>query len=189
MKKTFAGLMAAVAALALTAPAQAQEKFKACWIYVGSIGDFGFSFQHDQGRLEVEKEFGDKVETAYLENDSEGPDAARSFERMARDGCKIIFGTSFGFMDAELEVAKKFPDVKFEHATGFKTSENMGVYNIRFYEGRYVSGQIAAKQSKAGVAGYIVSFPIPEVVMGINAFMLGAQSVNPDFKLKIVWIN
>lgn len=189
MKKTFVGLMAAAAALALTAPVQAQEKFKACWIYVGSIGDFGFSFQHDQGRLEVEKEFGDKVETAYLENVSEGPDAARSFERMARDGCKIIFGTSFGFMDAELEVAKKFPDVKFEHATGFKTSENMGVYNIRFYEGRYVSGQIAAKQSKAGVAGYIVSFPIPEVVMGINAFMLGAQSVNPDFKLKIVWIN
>lgn len=189
MKKTVTALMAAVAALALSAPVQAQDKLKACWIYTGSIGDFGFAFQHDQGRQMVEKELGDQVETAFLENVSEGPDAARSFERMARDGCKIIFGTSFGFMDAEFEVANKFPDVKFEHATGFKTSDNMGVYNIRFYEGRYVSGQIAAKQSKTGVAGYIVSFPIPEVVMGINAFMLGAQSVNPDFKLKVVWIN
>ncbi|TIT39503.1 MAG: BMP family ABC transporter substrate-binding protein, partial [Mesorhizobium sp.] len=104
-------------------------------------------------------------------------------------GCKIIFGTSFGFMDPEVKVAKKFPDVKFEHATGYKTSDNLGIYNARFYEGRYILGQIAAKQSKSGVAGYIVSFPIPEVVMGINSFMLGAQSVNPDFKAKIVWVN
>ncbi|TIL66682.1 MAG: BMP family ABC transporter substrate-binding protein, partial [Mesorhizobium sp.] len=106
-----------------------------------------------------------------------------------REGCKLIFGTSFGFMDAEVKVAKKFPKVMFEHATGYKTGDNLGIYNARFYEGRYVLGQIAAKESKAGVAGYIVSFPIPEVVMGINSFMLGAQSVNPNFKAKIVWVN
>ncbi|MEI8700881.1 MAG: BMP family ABC transporter substrate-binding protein [Mesorhizobium sp.] len=189
MKKLLIALMATAAALSLAATAEAQEKLKACWVYTGPIGDFGYSYQHDQGRLDVEKALGDKVETAYLENVSEGPDADRAFERLAREGCKIIFGTSFGFMDPEVKVAKKFPDVKFEHATGYKTSDNLGIYNARFYEGRYILGQIAAKQSKSGVAGYIVSFPIPEVVMGINSFMLGAQSVNPDFKAKIVWVN
>jgi simple sugar transport system substrate-binding protein len=181
--------MTTTAALSLAATAQAADKLKACWVYTGPIGDFGYSYQHDQGRLEVEKALGDKVETAYLENVSEGPDADRAFERLAREHCKIIFGTSFGFMDAEVKVAKKFPKVMFEHATGFKTGENLGIYNARFYEGRYVLGQIAAKESKKGLAGYIVSFPIPEVVMGINSFMLGAQSVNPDFKVKIVWVN
>ncbi|KQZ30760.1 DNA-binding protein [Mesorhizobium sp. Root552] len=189
MKKLLIALAATAATLSFAATVQAQEKLKACWVYVGPIGDFGYSYQHDQGRLAVEKQFGDKVETAYLENVAEGPDAERAFERLARQGCKIIFGTSFGFMDAEVKVAAKFPDIKFEHATGYKMGDNLGIYNARFYEGRYVIGQIAAKQSKAGVAGYIVSFPIPEVVMGINAFMLGAQSVNPDFKVKIVWVN
>jgi simple sugar transport system substrate-binding protein len=189
MKKLLIALAATAATLSLAATAQAQEKLKACWVYVGPIGDFGYSYQHDQGRLAVEKEFGDKVETAYLENVAEGPDAERAFERLARQGCDIIFGTSFGFMEAQLKVANKFPDIKFEHATGFKMADNMGIYNARFYEGRYVIGQIAAKQSKSGVAGYIGSFPIPEVVMGINAFMLGAQSVDPDFKTKIVWVN
>jgi simple sugar transport system substrate-binding protein len=189
MKKLLIALMTTAAGLSLSATAEAQEKLKACWVYVGPIGDFGYSYQHDQGRLEVEKELGDKVETAYLENVAEGPDADRAFERLARENCKMIFGTSFGFMDSMVKVAKKFPKVMFEHATGYKTADNLGVYNARFYEGRYVMGQIAAKMSKKGVAGYIVSFPIPEVVMGINAFMLGAQSVNPDFKLKIVWVN
>jgi basic membrane protein A and related proteins len=189
MKKLLIALITTTAALSLAATAEAQDKLKACWVYVGPIGDFGYSYQHDQGRLEVEQALGDKVETAYLENVSEGPDADRAFERLAREGCNIIFGTSFGFMDPEVKVAKKFPDVKFEHATGYKTADNLGIYNARFYEGRYVMGQIAAKVSKTGVAGYIVSFPIPEVVMGINSFMLGAQSVNPDFKAKIVWVN
>jgi simple sugar transport system substrate-binding protein len=181
--------MTTAAVFALAASAQAQEKLKACWVYVGPIGDFGYSYQHDQGRLEVEKELGDKVTTAYLENVAEGPDADRAFERLAREGCKIIFGTSFGFMDSMVKVAKKFPNVKFEHATGYKTADNLSIYNARFYEGRYVMGQIAAKMSKSGTAGYIVSFPIPEVVMGINSFMLGAQSINPNFKAKIVWVN
>ncbi|MBZ9863894.1 BMP family ABC transporter substrate-binding protein [Mesorhizobium sp. CA15] len=189
MKKLLIALMTTAAAMSLAATAQAADKLKACWVYTGPIGDFGYSYQHDQGRLEVEKALGDKVETAYLENVSEGPDADRAFERLAREKCKIIFGTSFGFMDAEVKVAKKFPKVMFEHATGFKTGDNLGIYNARFYEGRYVLGQIAAKESKKGLAGYIVSFPIPEVVMGINSFMLGAQSVNPDFKVKIVWVN
>ena len=189
MKKLLIALMTTAAALSLAATAEAADKLKACWVYTGPIGDFGYSYQHDQGRIEVEKALGDKVETAYLENVSEGPDADRAFERLAREKCKIIFGTSFGFMDAEVKVAKKFPKVMFEHATGFKTGDNLGIYNARFYEGRYVLGQIAAKESKKGLAGYIVSFPIPEVVMGINSFMLGAQSVNPNFKAKIVWVN
>ncbi|RJT28384.1 BMP family ABC transporter substrate-binding protein [Mesorhizobium waimense] len=189
MKKLLIALMTTTAAMSLAVTAEAADKFKACWVYTGPIGDFGYSYQHDQGRLEVEKALGDKVETAYLENVSEGPDADRAFERLAREGCKLIFGTSFGFMDPEVKVAKKFPKVMFEHATGYKTGDNLGIYNARFYEGRYVLGQIAAKESKAGVAGYIVSFPIPEVVMGINSFMLGAQSINPNFKAKIVWVN
>lgn len=189
MKKLLIALMTTTAALSLAVSAEAADKLKACWVYTGPIGDFGYSYQHDQGRLEVEKALGDKVETAYLENVSEGPDADRAFERLAREGCKLIFGTSFGFMDAEVKVAKKFPKVMFEHATGYKTADNLGIYNARFYEGRYVLGQIAAKESKSGVAGYIVSFPIPEVVMGINSFMLGAQSINPNFKAKIVWVN
>ncbi|RUU00911.1 BMP family ABC transporter substrate-binding protein [Mesorhizobium sp. USDA-HM6] len=189
MKKLLIALMTTTAALSLAATAEGADKLKACWVYTGPIGDFGYSYQHDQGRLEVEKALGDKVETAYLENVSEGPDADRAFERLAREKCKIIFGTSFGFMDAEVKVAKKFPKVMFEHATGYKTGDNLGIYNARFYEGRYVLGQIAAKESKKGLAGYIVSFPIPEVVMGINSFILGAQSINPDFKVKIVWVN
>ena len=181
---------AAVAALALGigAASASAEKLKACWIYIGPTGDYGWSYQHDQGRKAVEKELGDKVETVFVENVPEA-DAERPLERLARDGCKIIFTTSFGYMEPTLKVAAKFPDVKFEHATGYKTADNVTTYNAKFHEGRYVIGQIAAKMSKTGVAGYIVSFPIPEVVAGINAFMLGAQSVNPDFKVKIVWAN
>jgi basic membrane protein A and related proteins len=181
---------AAVAAMMLGAASASAsaEALKACWVFIGPIGDFGWTYQHNQGLEAVKKEFGDKVETAYAENVSES-DSEKTFERFAREGCKIIYGTSFGYMEPMLKVAKKFPDVKFEHATGYKTAANLGTYNAKFHEGRYVIGQIAAKMSKTGTAGYIVSFPIPEVVSGINAFMLGAQSVNPDFKVKIVWAN
>lgn len=189
MKKTMLSLAAAFAAATFGVGA-AEAQTKACFIYVGPIGDFGWSYQHDQGRLEVEKAFGDKVETAYLESVPEGADSERALERFARSGCNIIFTTSFGYMDATNKIAGKFPDVKFEHATGYKRDHpNVAIYNSRFYEGRYVQGLIAAKMSKSGVAGYIASFPIPEVVMGINAFMLGAQSVNPDFRVKVVWAN
>lgn len=191
MKTRFLTLAATAAALAFGTMA-AEAKVKACFIYVGPIGDFGWSYQHHQGALEAQKALGgeEQVELAYLESVPEGADAERAIERFARSGCNIIFTTSFGYMDATNTVAKKFPDVKFEHATGFKReSPNVSTYNSRFYEGRYVQGIIAAKMSKAGVAGYIASFPIPEVVMGIDAFVLGAQSVNPDFKVKVVWAN
>ncbi|UDF29570.1 UNVERIFIED_ORG: BMP family ABC transporter substrate-binding protein [Roseateles sp. XES5] len=189
MKKIILALATSAAVLGFAAVASAQDKTKICFIYVGSKTDGGYSEGHDRGRQELEKAMGDKIETAFLENVPEGPDAERAVERMARSGCALVFTTSFGFMDATIKVAQKFPDVKFEHATGFKSAENVGTYNARFYEGRYIQGVIAAKMSKKGVAGYIASFPIPEVVMGINAFMLGAQSVNPDFKVKIVWAN
>ena len=189
MKKLLFAL-AATGALLAAGGASAQDKTKACWIYIGPTGDFGWSYQHDQGRKQVEAELGDKVETTYLENVPESADAERSLERLARSGCKIIFTTSFGYMDPTNKVAGNFPDVKFEHATGYKREHpNGSPYNSKFHEGRYVQGVIAAKMSKVGVAGYIASFPIPEVVMGINAFVLGAQSVNPDFKVKVVWAN
>ncbi len=189
MKKLLTCAAAFSVALGISAAsASAQDKLKACWVYVGAIGDFGYSYQHNEGRLAVEKELGDKVQTVFVENVAES-DSERAIERLARDGCAIIFTTSFGFMEPTIKVAKKFPDVKFEHATGFKTAPNVATYNAKFHEGRYVIGQIAAKMSKTGTAGYIVSFPIPEVVSGINAFMLGAQTVNPDFKVKVVWAN
>ena len=183
-------LIALASTAALTFAAHAQDKTKACFVYVGPVGDFGWTYQHDEGRKAVEKEFGDTVETAFLESVKEGADSERAIERFARSGCDIIFTTSFGYMDPTNKVAKKFPDVKFEHATGYKReSDNVSTYNSKFYQGRYVQGQIAAKMSEKGVAGYIASFPIPEVVRGINSFILGARSVNPDFKLKIVWVN
>lgn len=190
MKKLVIALAATAALLGgFASGAQAQEKSKVCFIYVGSKTDGGWTQAHDIGRQALQDNFGDKIETPFLESVPEGPDAERAIERMARSGCALVFTTSFGFMDATVKVAQKFPDVKFEHATGFKSAENVATYNARFYEGRYIQGQIAAKMSKKGVAGYIASFPIPEVVMGINAFILGAQSVNPEFKLKVVWAN
>ncbi|RCW83780.1 BMP family ABC transporter substrate-binding protein [Phyllobacterium bourgognense] len=188
MKKLMMALTVA-ASFAVAGPVLAAEKLKVGFIYIGPPGDFGWTYQHDQGRKELEKELGDKVETTFLENVPEGADAERSIERLARAGNKLIFTTSFGYMDATIKVAQKFPDVKFEHATGYKTAENVSVYNSRFYEGRYVQGVIAAKMSKTGVAGYIGSFPIPEVVQGINSFILGAQTVNPNFKIKVIWAN
>lgn len=187
MKRALSVLVAS-AALALAGNAVAAD-FKACFVYVGSKTDGGWTQAHDIGRLEAEKNFGGKVETAFVENIAEGPDAERAIERFARSGCGIIFTTSFGFMDPTLKVAKRFPKVLFEHATGYKTAKNVTSYNSRFYEGRYIQGQIAASVSQKGVAGYIASFPIPEVVQGINAFVLGAQTVNPDYKLKVVWVN
>ncbi len=186
-------ILAAAAAFAmaagLTGAASAADKLKAGFIYVGPVGDHGWSYQHDQGRKAVEKALGDKVKTTWLEKVAEGPDAERALERMVRAGNKIIFATSFGYMETVLKVAKRHPEVKFEHATGYKRAKNVSTYSSRFYEGRYIIGRIAAKMSKKGMAGYIASFPIPEVVRGINAFLLGARSVNPDFRIKVVWVN
>lgn len=192
-RRTF--LKPLVAALALStfslaAPlVQSDDKVKAGFVYVGPIGDHGWSFQHNQGRLAVENAFGDQVETTFVEKVPEGADAERVIRKLASTGHNIIFTTSFGFMNPTLKVAKQFPKVKFEHATGYKTANNLGVYSARFYEGRYVAGQVAGKMTKSNVIGYIGSFPIPEVVRGINATMQGLKSVNPDAKMKVVWVN
>ncbi|MEA2871377.1 MAG: basic rane protein, partial [Hyphomicrobiales bacterium] len=169
--------------------ATAQEKLKVGFIYVGPIGDMGWSYQHEVGRKAIEEAYKGKIDTTYLENVNEGPDAERSIEQLVRAGNKLIYTTSFGFMDATAKVAKKYPNVMFEHATGYKRDKNLATYSGRFYEGRYIQGVIAAKMSKTGTIGYIGSFPIPEVVSGINAMMLGAQSVRPDMKVKIIWVN
>ena len=184
---TAAAAALTVAALGLSATAA--EKLKVGFIYLGPVGDFGWTYQHEIGRQAILKELGDKVETTYLENVNEGPDSERSIEQLARTGHKLIFTTSFGYMDPTLKVAKKYPKVTFEHATGFKRSANMSTYSGRFYEGRYIQGIIAAKMSKKAVLGYIGSFPIPEVISGINATMLGAQTINPNIKVKIIWVN
>ena len=189
MRSTLKMTLAAAALAATIGTAQAADKLKVGFVYVGPIGDHGWTYQHNQGRLAIEKALGDKVSTSYLEKVPEGADAERALERLARSGHKLIFATSFGYMDSVIKVAKKYPDVKFEHATGYKRAKNVATYSSRFYEGRYIIGKIAGKVSKKGMAGYIASFPIPEVVRGINSFMLGAQSVNPDFKIKIVWVN
>ena len=190
MKNGMKFLLAVGAAAMLSlGAARAEEKLKVGFIYVGPVGDHGWSYQHDQGRQTIEKALGDKVQTSYLEKVPEGADAERALERLARSGHKLIFATSFGYMDSVIKVAKRHPDVKFEHATGYKRAPNVSTYSARFYEGRYILGKIAAKMSKKGMAGYIASFPIPEVVRGINSFMLGAQSINPDFKIKVVWVN
>jgi basic membrane protein A and related proteins len=190
MKKIFIAATAVIlTAGASLFGASAAEKLKVGFIYLGPVGDYGWTYQHDQARLAVVKEFGDKIETTYLENVPESADAERSIEQLVRAGNKLIFTTSFGYMDPTLKVAKKYPNVHFEHATGFKRDKNMSIYNGRFYEGRYIQGVIAGKMSKSGVLGYIASVPIPEVIMGINATMLGAQTVNPNIKVKIIWVN
>ncbi|HEY8333340.1 MAG TPA: BMP family ABC transporter substrate-binding protein [Tardiphaga sp.] len=190
MRKTVLAATAAVLAAAISlGGAHAADKLKVGFIYLGPIGDLGWTYQHDQARLAMIKEFGDKVETTYLENVSEGPDSERSIEQLARAGNKLIFTTSFGYMEPTLKVARKYPNVHFEHATGYKRDKNMSTYSGRFYEGRYIQGIIAAKMSKSGVLGYIGSFPIPEVISGINATILGAQTINPNIKVKIIWAN
>src|SRR5216684_1048468 len=169
--------------------ASAADKLKVGFIYLGPIGDLGWTYQHELARQAVVKEFGDKIETTFLENVPEGPDAERAIEQLVRAGNKLIFTTSFGYMEPTLKVAKKYPNVHFEHATGYKRDANMSSYSARWYQGRYVQGIIAAKMSKSGVLGYIGSFPIPEVVSGINSTILGAQTINPNIKVKIIWAN
>ncbi len=170
------------------ASAQGMDKVKACFVYVGPIGDLGWTYQHHQGALELVETYGDKVEIAFQENVPEGADAERVLTQMALSGCNIIFTTSFGYMDPTNNVAAKFPDIKFEHATGYKREHpNVSTYNARFYEGRAIQGHIAGKMTKTNKIGYIGSFPIPEVVMGINSYYLHAKKVNPDVELSVVW--
>ncbi len=157
------------------------------FVYVSPIGDAGWTYQHDLGRLQVEKETG--VSTSYVENVAEGADAERVIRDMAKRGDKVIFATSFGYMNYALKVSKSFPQTAFVHATGYKLGKNMGLVNARFYEGRYLTGVIAGEMTKSNVLGYVAAFPIPEVLQGINAFIKGARSVNPDAELRVIWVN
>ena len=174
---------------AAVASAPKAEPLKAAWVYVGPIGDAGWTFAHDLGRKAVEAEYGDKIKTTFVEKVPEGPDAERVIRDLAQQGNKIIFATSFGYMEPMLKVAKDFPDVKFEHATGYKTADNMRVYDARFYQDTYLAGMIAGKMTKTNTLGFVGSFPIPEVLRNINAFTLGAQAVNPKIKTKVVWVS
>lgn len=169
--------------------ALAADPVKVGFVYVGPVGDHGWTYRHDIGRQAIEKEFGDKVETTYVESVPEGADAERVVRKLASSGHSLIFTTSFGYMNATVKVAKQFPDVKFEHATGYKRADNVSTYSARFYEGRAVIGTMAGMMTKSNVIGYIASFPIPEVVRGINAFTVAMRKVNPDAEVKVVWVN
>lgn len=186
------GLLTGTAALALAmmagGAALAQDKLKACFVYVGTVTDGGYTQAHHTGVIKAMEHFGDQVEFQWQESVAEGADTERVETQMALGGCDIIFATSFGFMDATNAVAAKFPNVKFEHATGFKReTPNVSLYNARFYEGRAVEGLIAGRMTRTNKIGYIASFPIPEVIMGINAYYLAAKQVNPDVEIKVTW--
>ena len=177
------------AAAVVPAPAPKAEPLKIAFAYVGPVGDGGWTFAHDNGRKALEKEFGDKIVTSFVESVPESTDAERVIREMATSGNKLIFGTTFGYMEPMLKVAADFKDVKFEHGTGYKTAENLRTYDSRTYEGAYMAGVIAGKMTKSNVLGVVASIPIPEVIRNINSFTLGAQSINPKVKTKVVWVN
>jgi len=167
----------------------AADKLKIGFVYVSPIGDAGWTYQHDLGRIAMEKNLAGQVSTKFIESVPEGAEAERVIRDLAKSGHKLIFTTSFGYMNPTLKVAKLFPKTVFEHSTGYKQSKNVGTYMCRFYEGRYLTGIIAGKMTKSNELGYVAAFPIPEVIRGINAFTLGAKSVNPDIEVKVIWVN
>ena len=177
------------AALGAATVAFAEEPLKVAFVYVGPVGDAGWTYAHDQGRQALEKALGSKVKTTYVENVAEGADAERVIRQLATEGNKVIFTTSFGFMNATVKVAQNFPNVVFEHATGYKAAKNLGVYEARFYEGAYLLGVMAGQMTKTNTLGFVASFPIPEVIRNIDAYTLGAQSVNPKVRTKVIWVN
>ena len=182
---------AAPAASVAAAPASvaAPQPLKIGFVYVGPVGDAGWTFAHDTGRKAIEAKFGDKIKTSFVEKVPEGPDAERVIRDLVAQGNKVIFATSFGYGDAMEKVAKDHPEVYFEHATGYKTGPNLRVYEGRFYEDAYLAGIVAGRMTKTNTLGFVGSFPIPEVMRNLNAYLLGAQSVNPKAKLKIVWVS
>ena len=179
----------AAPAPAAAASAPKAEPLKIAFAYVGPVGDGGWSFAHDNGRKALEKEFGDKIKTSFVESVPESADAERVIRDMTGQGNKLIFGTTFGYMETMLKVAADSKDVKFEHATGYKQAENMRTYDSRTYEGAYMAGVIAGKMTKSNTLGVVASVPIPEVIRNINSFTMGAQSSNPKVKTKVVWVN
>lgn len=185
--KTLLASAAMALGLVSGAFADGHEKTKVGFVYVGPIGDFGWTYSHNKGRLAIEEAFGDKVETIYVESVAEGPDSERVMTEMALNGADLIFTTSFGYMDPTINIAAKFPNVKFEHATGYKRADNVSTYSARFYEGRAIQGHIAGKMTKSNIIGYIGSYPIPEVIRGINSAFIHAKKVNPDVEFRVVW--
>jgi len=188
-KKEEAPAPAPAPVAAASAAAPKPEPLKIAFAYVGPVGDGGWTFAHDNARKALEKQFGDKIQTSFVEKVPEAADAERVFRDMASQGNKLIFGTTFGYMEPMLKVAADLKDVKFEHATGFKQAENMRTYDSRTYEGAYMAGVIAGGMTKTNTLGVVGSIPIPEVIRNINSFTLGAQSVNPKIKTKVVWVN
>jgi len=187
-RRSFLKTTAATAAIATVGlPARAAAPVKVGFIYVGPVNDGGWSQHHHEAAMEMKAHFGDAVELVEQESVPEGADSERALTQMALSGCNIIFTTSFGYMDATVNVASKFPNVKFEHATGYKTAENVGVYSARFYEGRAIEGYLAGKMTKSNKIGYIASFPIPEVIRGINSSYIHAKKVNPDIEFSVIW--
>ncbi|MFL6692124.1 MAG: BMP family ABC transporter substrate-binding protein, partial [Ramlibacter sp.] len=187
-KEEAAAPAAAPAPATAAAPAPAAAPLKVAFAYVGPVGDGGWTFAHDNARKAVEKEFGARIQTSFVEKVPEGADAERVFRDLVGQGNKLIFGTTFGYMEPMLKVAADSKDVKFEHATGYKTAENMRTYDSRTYEGAYMAGVIAGKMTKTNPLGVVGSVPIPEVVRNINSFTMGAQSVNPKIKTRVVWV-
>ena len=183
------GGAAMLASTSLLGAPPAAAPTKIGFVYVSPVGDAGWTFQHDQGRQQMEAAFKGAVTTKFIENVPEGADAERIIRQLAQDGNKIIFTTSFGYMNQTAKVAAAYPDVAFFHATGYKTGKNLGIYNARFYEGRYLNGVIAGKMTKTNIAGYVAAFPIPEVMQGINAFTRGMKSVNPKAEVRVIWVN
>jgi simple sugar transport system substrate-binding protein len=169
--------------------AKKPEPLKVGFVYVSPIGDAGWTTQHNRGREQMQQALGDKVTTSFVEKVPEGADAERVIRDLATQGHELIFTTSFGFMNPTIKVAEEFPKVKFEHATGYKSAANVGTYNVRFYEGRYAAGVLAGRMTRSNTLGYVGAFPIPEVLQGINAFTLGARSVNPKVQVRVIWVN
>ncbi len=189
-RRTFGKYLGAgVGTAAFAQSAMAADPVKIGFVYVGPVGDFGWSYQHDIGRQAAVAKFGNAIKTTFVESVPDGPDSEKVIADLANAGHKLIFTTSFGYMNHTLKMAQRFPKVMFEHATGYKRAPNMATYNIRFYQARFVQGVIAGHLSKTGIAGYVGSVPVPEVVQGINAFMLGMRSVNPKARLKFILIN
>ncbi|MBL4941946.1 MAG: BMP family ABC transporter substrate-binding protein [Colwellia sp.] len=184
----FVSLIASVSANVAVAN-EAKKPLKVGFVYVGPTGDAGWTYAHDNGRKYMEEKLGNKVTTTFVESVAEGADSERVIKQLARSGHGLIFTTSFGYMNPTLKVAKRFPNVKFEHSTGYKRAKNVGTYFDRAYEGRYLAGVTAGLMTKSNILGYVASFAIPEVIRGINAFTLGALSVNPDVKVKVVWVS
>jgi basic membrane protein A len=180
-------LMLSAGAPAADAPPAAP--LKAAFVYVSPIGEAGWSYQHEQGRLAMQRALGDQVSSTVVESVAEGPDSERVMRDLAAQGHQLIFATSFGYLEPALRVAADFPAVKFEHAGGYKTAPNLNTYNARYYEGRYLAGLLAGLRSRSGVAGYVAGFPVPEVVQGINAFTLGMRAARPTAQVKVLWLN